>query len=166
MDNFYNKSFRDSAKECLYAITDRAHDEYAGIVNLSVPEPAHASANLGIIVFPEFQRTHVASNAIGLALLWALDPPSKGGLGLRRVEWSCHSENTASMKTAQRMGFTLEGILRWHQAVPEDRPGHLAEALGRRNCRSDEQPGRHTAMLSIVWDEWEEKRPKVVEQME
>lgn len=40
------------------------------------------------------------------------------------------------------------------------------EALEKRNGTRGELPGRHTAVFSIVWDEWDEKRPKVVTQME
>jgi hypothetical protein len=39
------------------------------------------------------------------------------------------------------------------------------DALERRNGTKGEQPGRHTAVFSIVWDEWDEKRPKVIAQM-
>jgi hypothetical protein len=40
------------------------------------------------------------------------------------------------------------------------------EALEKRNGTKRELLGRHTAIYSIVWDEWDEKRPKVVTLME
>jgi hypothetical protein len=38
--------------------------------------------------------------------------------------------------------------------------------LERRNGTSREKKGQHTAAYSIVWDEWEAKRPGVVKLME
>ena len=35
-------------------------------------------------------------------------------LGYRRYEWKCHNENAASKRTAERLGFTFEGIFRQH----------------------------------------------------
>jgi hypothetical protein len=40
------------------------------------------------------------------------------------------------------------------------------EALEKMNGTKGELPGRHTAVFSIVWEEWDEKRPKVVAEME
>jgi hypothetical protein len=40
------------------------------------------------------------------------------------------------------------------------------EALEKRNGTKGELLGRHTAIYSIVWDEWDEMRPKVVALME
>jgi RimJ/RimL family protein N-acetyltransferase len=89
-------------------------------------------------------------------------------LGLRRVEWRCHPGNTASRKTAEGLGFVLEGILRWQRVFPGGEEG-LTLGVGeleRRNGTSGEVPGRHTAVYSIVWDEWDEKREMVVKRME
>jgi hypothetical protein len=36
------------------------------------------------------------------------------------------------------------------------------EALEKRDGTKGETPGRHTAVFSIVWDEWDDRRPKVV----
>jgi RimJ/RimL family protein N-acetyltransferase len=168
---FYDP-IRTSPKECLYAIIDKAdafednpEGKYAGIASLSASNPNNATVDMGAIVFPEFQRTHVTTNVIGLLLMHSLDPPSAGGLGLRRVEWKCHAGNAASRRAASRMGFELEGILRWQCVLPRGTIALPVEALERRNGTKGEQPGRHTAVFSIVWDEWDEKRPKVIAQM-
>ncbi|KAJ5618833.1 hypothetical protein N7510_002817 [Penicillium lagena] len=153
-----------SPEICLYAVIDKAAgNKYAGVISLLNTNPVNAVAEMGAIVFPDFQRTHVGTNAIGLALLYMLDPPPAGGLGLRRVEWLCHAENIASRRTALRMEFEFEGILRWHRAFARGSP---VEALEKRNGTTGELPGRHTAIYSIVWDEWDEKRPRVVARME
>lgn len=163
-----------SPEECLYAIydkttatgTDDPHSNYAGICALSATSPVNASTEMGAMIFPEFQRTHVATNAIGLLLLWTLDPPVNGGLGLRRVEWKPHADNAASRSVAVRMGFEFEGIARWIRVFPRAEAGLSAKALEIRNGTKAELPGRHSAIYSIVWDEWNDKRPKVLALME
>lgn len=156
--------------ECLYAVIDKAtaakdgdQHAYAGTVALTSTNKEHALTELGVMVFPEFQRTHIATNAIGLLMQYCLDPPSAGGLGLRRVEWKCHSENVASRKTALRMGFEFEGIARWHRAFTL---GISSDVLAKRNGTKEELPGRHTASFGIAWDEWDEKRPLIVALMQ
>jgi RimJ/RimL family protein N-acetyltransferase len=119
MTEVYN-NIAASPQECLYAILDKANRpnedktdsnyRYAGVVSLSGTNPINAVTEMGIIVFPAFQRTHVATNAVGLLLQRTLDPPSAGGLGLRRVEWKTHADNAASRRIALRMGFVFEGI--------------------------------------------------------
>jgi RimJ/RimL family protein N-acetyltransferase len=171
-NNFYDDLSRSPA-ECLYVIFDKAmasgNDDvgsnYAGIICLSATSTVNAVTEIGVIVFPAFQRTHVATNAIGLILLWALDPPSAGGVGLRRVEWKSNAANSCSRKTASRMGFEFEGINRWQRVDPRSMVALPIEALEKRNGTKGELPGRHTAVYSIVWDEWDEKRPNVIAQM-
>lgn len=177
IDNLYASSSGPAG--CLYAVFDRSTSpsgsdctldpqNYAGIVGLTDTKPARqgASTEIGILLFPEFHRTHIASNAIGVTLLWLLDPPSKGGIGLRRVTWQANERNEASRRLALRMGFEFEGIARWQRVVPlGDVLGVSVEKLERRNGTEDELPGRHTAIYSMVWDEWEEKRLDVVKLM-
>lgn len=165
---------RASPQNCLYAIIDKVpvsgeemlNGRFAGVLSLIATNPVNAVTEIGVIIFPEFQRTHVATNAIGLSLLWTLDPPSAGGLGLRRVEWKTHVDNAASRRAALRMGFEFEGIARWERVFQSEKTALPVEALEKRNGTKGEVPGRHTAIFSIVWDEWDEKRPKVVALME
>ena len=170
--DFYEKYINSSPSDCLYAIIDKANPEkdsnanYAGTIALSTTSPANASTEIGIMIFPAFQRSHVSSNAIGLLLQYTLDPPSAGGLGLRRVEWKCHAGNESSRRAALRMGFEFEGILRWERAFPGGAVGLPVDAFEKRNGTSGEALGRHTAIFSIVWDEWDEKRVKIVGIME
>jgi RimJ/RimL family protein N-acetyltransferase len=173
MTKFYDK-IDESIEDCLYAIIDKTRppskendvSNYAGVASLMATNPVNAVTEAGIILFPEFQRTHVATNAIGLLLLWTLDPPSAGGLGLRRVEWQTHSENAPSRRIALRMGFELEGIARWQRVFPGGKVALPVDALEKRNGTTGETPGRHTAIFSIVWDEWDDKRAKVIALME
>ncbi|KIW83641.1 hypothetical protein Z517_02887 [Fonsecaea pedrosoi CBS 271.37] len=163
-----------SPADCLFAVMDKVVSpealdtsaKFAGVVSLTATNPVNAVTEVGAMIFPAFQRTHVATNAIGLLLFWTLDPPSTGGLGLRRVIWQSHAGNDVSRRAALRIGFEFEGIARWDRVFPRGKVALSAEALRLRNGTQEEQPGRHTAVYSIVWDEWEDKRPKIAALME
>jgi len=110
-----------------------------------------------ILTLPAFQRTYVTSNAVGLLLHYALDTPSAGGLGLRRVFWQANALNEKSVRAAQRMGFHFEAIIRWDRVLPLGKDIDIAgNKKGERS--EDPRPGciaRDTAMLSLCWDDWE-----------
>jgi RimJ/RimL family protein N-acetyltransferase len=107
------------------------------------------------MILPSFQRTHVTSNAVGLLLHYALDLPVDGGLGLRRAVWQANVFNEASVRSAERMGFKLEAVLRWDRVLPIDKD----DARNKKGERNGDPRagcvGRDTAMLSICWDDWE-----------
>lgn len=167
------EKIKASPADCLFVIHDKftgpkADDSVniAGLISLTGTNPQNAVTEMGVLVFPEFHRTHVATNAIGLLLQWTLDSPSAGGLGLRRVEWKTHVDNAASQRTALRMGFESEGICRWERVISHGKNGLSVEGLEKRNGTEGGPPGRHTAIYSIVWDEWDDKRSKAIAQME
>jgi RimJ/RimL family protein N-acetyltransferase len=66
-----------SPEDCLYAIfdkttapgTENSYSGYSGVISLAHTNPVNAVTEMGVITFPAFQRTHVATNAIGLLLL-------------------------------------------------------------------------------------------------
>lgn len=119
---------------------------------------ANLSTELGfVVILPRFQRTHVLSNAAGLLLHFALDTPTAGGLGLRRVTWKANPHNDRSLRAAERLGFRKEGILRWERVLPEWKteamgaiPVPPREGDSKPNC-----PGTDTAVLSLCWPDWE-----------
>ncbi|MCJ1462339.1 hypothetical protein MMC07_000939 [Pseudocyphellaria aurata] len=157
----------------LYAVIDKtqppsAEDEsgaLAGVMGYLNTSAANLSTEIGYVVTsPAFQRTHVTSNAIGLLLQYALEPGSAGGLGLRRVQWQCSSLNEASQRTAARMRFRREGVLRWDRVFPRGR------TLGKKGHGRDLPPGanaddlgRDTVMYSLCWDDWEQGAREAVQ---
>ncbi|KZO98213.1 acyl-CoA N-acyltransferase [Calocera viscosa TUFC12733] len=124
---------------------------FAGDIGLLSASPAGSQAEIGyIMILPTFQRTHVNTHAVGLLLHYLLDTPAQGGLGLRRAQWKANERNAPSVRAAQRLGFRQEGVLRWHMVLPEGKEGPLPREEGD----GVKGPGRHTAMLSICWDDW------------
>lgn len=126
---------------------DEAADKLAGIIAYQDASPTHLSIELGLaIVLPAFQHTHVARTAIALLLRYALEPRSSGGLGLRRVTWQSYEENVASVRAAQRIGFSKEMANRWNRIPREGKLGKL----GRGG-----EVMWDTVVLAVCWDDWE-----------
>ncbi|KIW18638.1 hypothetical protein PV08_02927 [Exophiala spinifera] len=144
---------------------------FAGTIGMLNADVAHSRAEIGyIIILPRFQRTFVATNAHGLLLQHCLDP--NPDLELRRVQWQANAQNAASIGSAQRMGYTLEGITRWQRVLPEGKTGVGAtdrDGKGLPELGADGRPlgpGRHSVMLSMCWDDWRSgKREAVAELM-
>lgn len=155
----------------VYAVYDKVFSPDptpAGIIGLLDASPMNLSVEIGFVVaFPTYQRTHITSNMVGLLLQYCLDVPEHGGLGLRRVQWQANAQNEASVKTALRMGFQHEGVKRWERVIPASiwKP-NTVEKLPREGDPRRTDPGRHTVVLGLCWDEWEDgTREKVRELM-
>ncbi|CAE6482271.1 unnamed protein product [Rhizoctonia solani] len=133
-----------------------------GTIGYLRASPELASVEIGyVIILPAYQRTFATTHAIGLLLDYALKKPSDGGLGLRRAQWQAHADNAASIRAAQRMGLKLEGILRWERTVPINKDNGI-------KARDDDVlhlRGRHSAMLAMCWDDWEEEGREHVRKM-
>ena len=159
------RAIRPNPAHLLFAIIDRtradaAHPAWggtlAGIVALCNAAPAQLTTEIGfIMVFPECHHTHVAKEMVGLLLRYALQLPgaSPPGIGLRRVQWCAHPGNAPSVGLAERMGFRREGTLRWMWVLP-DGLSHMGDP-GREGDPADGKSGRHSAVLSVCWDDWE-----------
>jgi RimJ/RimL family protein N-acetyltransferase len=84
-------------------------------------------------------------------------------MGLRRVQWKANTENAASIRVAERLGFRKEGVLRWHFVFPDGlqtgKSGN-GRALPKWSPKSD--LGRDTVVLGICWDDWEDGAQEVV----
>ena len=79
-------------------------------------------------------------------------PPFGDGLGMRRVEWQCNAQNSASRRVAERLGFVFEGIQRYQRVL---QPGKVAEPVTSNGRMHGQLGGRNNCTLSIVWDDWE-----------
>ncbi|PPQ70010.1 hypothetical protein CVT25_006092 [Psilocybe cyanescens] len=135
----------------------------AGLTGWLHASPQNLSVEIGpVIVFPEFQRTFVSANAIGLLLRHFLDLPAQGGLGFRRLVWCASPLNAASVAAAEKMQFVKEGVTRWLWILPEGKEGGKP-VDGKRGSGE----GRDTVVLSLCWDDWEaHARDAVTKRME
>ncbi|KZF23696.1 hypothetical protein L228DRAFT_267672 [Xylona heveae TC161] len=194
----YSKGWRGNGHGNAEPHLDEHGNTFAGIIGYLNTDKEHGISEIGfgqVVTFPAFQKSHFTTHAVGLLELYAMDLPSRGGLGLRRLQWQAHADNARSVKAAERMGFQFEGILRWARVLPENKSGHvptLKSSSGSSNLESSsgseqaeaadevvselfakKRPGRHSALLAICWDDWVDEnlggggvRKKVVELME
>ncbi|KAI5121762.1 hypothetical protein M0805_009573 [Coniferiporia weirii] len=160
--------FRRDSGSILFAVLDKTHAgpfdgaAFAGVIGLYHTSPQTLSTELAyVLVLPQFQRTHVLTNATGILLNYSLNlpnDPSAPGLGMRKVLWQANSRNAKSIRAAERMGFRYEGLMRWTLALPEGHEGHTpreGDPLPRQN-------GRDSVHLGLCWDDWESgEREKV-----
>ncbi|MGW5397401.1 GNAT family N-acetyltransferase [Streptomyces sp. NPDC003952] len=94
-----------------YAVIDLSTGTATGTLALMRQDPDHGVVEVGNVMFsPVMKRRPVSTEAQFLAMEYVFDD-----LGYRRYEWKCDSLNAPSRKTAERLGFTFEGIFR--QAV-------------------------------------------------
>ena len=163
---------RRSPQCILFAIIDKARgDALAGVVSLVNTTPEHLRTEIAwLVVFPEFRRSYVTDNAVGLLLNYCLelpDPsPSPGcrrGLGFRRVEWTGQSENQSSLRVAKRMRFKEEYVSRWTWVLPEGAEGNGIPL--RDGDPMGTKRGRHTVMFSFCADDWESGGREHVQEM-
>lgn len=139
--------------------------ELAGIIAYMNASRATRSAEIGlVVVLPAYQRTHVATNAVGLLLGHAFVAPGDGGggLGLVRAVWTCSVANGASVRVAERMGFGEVGVVPYHYCFP------LGRAKGKVGNERPLPPGsdpddlwRDSLMYSMSWEQWSAVREKV-----
>lgn len=132
----------------------------AGALGYINSSPANLCIEIGtLVVLPPFQRTHVAPNAVGLLLHYALNLPSHpalAGLGLRRVVWLTNCANTPSIWPAERLGFQKEGVVRWEKVLPEGKGAEVSNGKSLRDGDPRAQClGRNSVLLSLCWDDWE-----------
>lgn len=146
----------DTGETSIFEVTDGT---FAGLCGL-VSQPEHATTDMGQLLISSFQRSYVGTRANALLLHYCLDSVADGGLGLRRVQWQANASNVASVNAAKRLGFQLEGIIRWQQVLPMGKVGSEGAGLEREGLPrvgwdgSEWGPGRHTAMLSLCWEDW------------
>ncbi|HUH48556.1 MAG TPA: GNAT family protein [Mycoplana sp.] len=111
-------------------IVDKASGKAVGMAHYMRPDPANGVVEIGGIAHgPAMARSPVSTEAQYLLAKHVFED-----LGYRRYEWKCHNENEPSKRTAERLGFTFEGVFRQHM-------------LSKR-------ANRDTAWFSITDGEW------------
>ncbi|KAK2463396.1 hypothetical protein APHAL10511_004482 [Amanita phalloides] len=168
---YYLEQIHNNPQRTLFAIIDKTRGApdgrvsdgaIAGIIGAIDCMPQDLKVEIGpVFVFPAFRGTHVSEHAIGALLKYWLDVPSQGGMGFRRVAWTTNPDNRASVRVAEKMGFKLEGVMRWTWVLPEGAAGKDVE--GERGVGK----GRDTTLMSLCWDDWENgAREKVLKMIE
>lgn len=91
-----------------FAVIDLKTSNAVGVASYMRIDPANGVIEVGHINYsPALQRTAAGTEAMYLMMKRAFDE-----FGYRRYEWKCDKLNVASMRAAQRYGFTFEGVFR------------------------------------------------------
>jgi RimJ/RimL family protein N-acetyltransferase len=134
-------------------------DRASGVLSLLRVQPDAGSIEVGHIhLSPALQQTRASTEAQFLIMSYVFDD-----LGYRRYEWKCDALNAPSRRSAERLGFSYEGIFRqavvikgrnrdtaWYAIVDADWP-RVREAF-RAWLASDnfEPDGRQRASLKAA----------------
>ncbi|WP_375740736.1 GNAT family N-acetyltransferase [Pseudomonas boanensis] len=123
-----------SADPLFFTVIDRASGRALGVLSYLRIAPKDGCIEIGHIAFGKaMQRTPGSTEAVWLLARHAFDD-----LGYRRLEWKCNAENARSIRAAERLGFTHEGLFRQHMVIK----GH----------------NRDTAWFAIIDGEWPARR--------
>ncbi|MEO1201481.1 MAG: GNAT family protein [Pseudomonadota bacterium] len=101
----------ESDDPLFHAIIDLSTGRAVGVAAYMRIQPDVGVIEVGNITFsPALQKTPQATEAMFLMMQRVFDE-----LGYRRYEWKCDSLNAASRKSAERLGFSFDGI--FEQAI-------------------------------------------------
>ncbi|MDH4558809.1 GNAT family N-acetyltransferase [Pseudomonas sp. BN417] len=124
----------ESRDPLFYTVIDQASGRALGILSYLRIAPKDGCIEIGHIAFGKaMQRTPGSTEAVWLLARHAFDD-----LGYRRLEWKCNARNARSMRAAERLGFTHEGLFRQHMVVKGQ--------------------NRDTAWFAIIDGEWPSRR--------
>jgi RimJ/RimL family protein N-acetyltransferase len=101
----YEQGWRDGARAGFAVVGDGG--QFLGMVGLIRIDWEQLEAEIGYVIAPAARGRGVARRAIGLVSWWGL-----GELGLARIEAVIDVQNEASLKVAERAGYTREGVRR------------------------------------------------------
>jgi RimJ/RimL family protein N-acetyltransferase len=102
----YEQGWEDGSRAG-FAIVGGVDGAFLGFVALIRIDWDALDAEIGYIVAPAARGRGVARRAIELVSRWSFDQ-----LGLRRIEAWIDPENEASLRVAERVGYTREGLRR------------------------------------------------------
>jgi len=104
------RAFQASDDRLAYALVGKSTGKALGLCSYARIDLANRVIEIGSIWYsPALQRTRAATEAMYLLARHVFED-----LGYRRYEWKCNSFNEPSRRTAERLGFTYEGLFRQH----------------------------------------------------
>jgi ribosomal-protein-alanine N-acetyltransferase len=117
------------------------HNRIVGGIGIKVNQHDTFVGEAGYFVDEQYHGRGIASRALGI-----LSDRAAGDLNISRIELIIHPENTASIRVAEKNGFSREGLLRkrmkindeYHDALIFGKPLHHVTAGG---AHRDYPPG-------------------------
>ncbi len=118
-------------------------DELVGNVGLFDINQIHRKAEIGYWIAERFTRRGIMTQVVTKMLDYALVE-----LGLNRVQLCCATNNKASARIAEKLGFTLEGVAREDRVLRGQRLSHQIWSILAKDWQ-----GRGTAYFSRKIDD-------------
>lgn len=125
-----------------FAVADAATGRALGAAGLWLAKQAHGRARAGYSIAPRERGSGYAGDALTALTTFAWTLPD-----VHRVELYIEPWNIASLRTAERAGYTREGLLRSHQEIGGRRRDMLLYASLRTAstaCPDPRRPGPAT----------------------
>lgn len=105
-----------------------SNERLCGAIRLNHIEPEHGKASVGYFLGEKFQGSGLATASVRAVLQYAFER-----LELNRIELRCASDNVASQRVAERLGFSWEGLLRQAEKIDGAYLDHFIYALLRED---------------------------------
>lgn len=145
------------------ASTEDPDGDLAGMISYTRADDESFSVEIGFVqTAPAYQRRGIATTAAALLVKYALDVPANEpcttqGLALCRVEWCCSTRNTASIRTAERLGFTKFATINYDRVLEKgEARGKIGNGKAKPPRSRPDDLWRDLALYSITWDEWQD----------
>ena len=90
-----------------FAIVDAATNEPVGAIAMHVLDPAFGNVEVGYWIATAVRGRGLTTRALALISRWAID-----SVGVQRIQLRADVLNAASLRVAEKAGFTREGTLR------------------------------------------------------
>ena len=90
-----------------FAVVERETGELAGSISIHVIDPEAANVEVGYLTGAPARGLGLTTRALKLVSRWALND-----VGAKRVQLRADVRNVASLRVAEKAGFTREGTLR------------------------------------------------------
>jgi len=144
-----------------HAVIDQHTQSAIGLTSYLRINPKVGVIEVGHIHFsPKLQQTAMSTEAMYLMMQRVFDE-----LGYRRYEWKCDALNAKSRKTAERLGFTFEGVFRqatmykgrnrdtaWYAIIDSDWPKIKKIFQNWLDSENFDKSGQQKTKLKIILD--------------
>jgi RimJ/RimL family protein N-acetyltransferase len=126
------RGWHGDAFETPFAVVDANNGDVLGACGVLWNDSPHGVADVGYWTAREARGRGVATRALRLLAHWVLVD-----VGFERLQLQAETRNTASIRVAEKAGFTKQGVIRSERANPKDggRSDHALYAILRDEIR-------------------------------
>ncbi len=109
VQNAIDEAAKADRREYVLAARDPVTGEFAGITFIEIDHQLTSTAEVGIVLLPEYCKNGYGSEILHAFLKFGFEE-----LGMHRVYGKCDELNVASARLMEKCGLTYEGTIREH----------------------------------------------------